>query len=247
MRLDLATFPVRDVAVSDTTRLSDGVLYISKEELRRLVLQDSHFVDLDLEVARPGDKTRIINVLDVVEPRHKVTGPGMVFPGLLCPPLTVGQGRDHTLKGVALVTTGEPGPGEAVHWRDGVIDMWGPGARYSPFSRTVNIVVRLKGRAEFAPEEQPDLEMANAIDGSPYAQEYNRAARLAGFRVADYLASVTTGLEPDQVEVYELTPADSSLPRVVYACQMHRNRWLYGELMGWQPTLLHPNEMLDGA
>ncbi len=247
MRLELAAFKVKDIAFADTTRFSDGVLYVSKEELRRLVLQDSHFVDLEVDIARPGDKTRIINILDVVEPRHKVSGPGTVFPGLIGPMVTAGQGKDHRLGGIALVTTGEPAPGESVHWRDGIIDMWDVGARYTPFSSTINLVLRLQGKTRFAPEDQPDLELENVIDGSRYAQTYNRAARVAGFRVADYLASVTGGLEPEEVEMFELGPVDPSLTKVVYVCQMHRNRWLYGELMGWQPTLLHPNEMLDGA
>jgi sarcosine reductase len=247
VRLEMGTFQVEDIVFSQRTSFADGVLSVSKDELHQLVLQDSHFSEVEIDLARPGDSTRIINILDVVEPRHKVSGPGTVFPGLLGPPLTVGRGRDHRLQGMALVMTGELAPGEAVHWRDGIIDMWGPGAQYTPFADTLNLVLHLKGKADFSPAEQADLEMVDVIDGSTYAQAYNRAARTAGFRVADYLASVTAGLEPQEVEVYELSPVDTSLPRVVYACQMHLNRWLYGEKIGWQPTLLHPNEMLDGA
>lgn len=247
MRLELAIFQIKDIIFSNRTGFSDGVLSVSKDELRQVVLQDSHFIDVDIEVARPGDRTRIINVLDVVEPRHKVSGPGTVYPGLLGPPVTVGQGRTHRLQGMALVATGEPAPGESIHWRDGIIDMWGTGAKYTPFSTTLNLVLRLKGKTTFSPGEEAELEMVDIIDGSVYAQAYNRAARQAGFRAADYLAAVTRTRQPDDLEVYELSPAEPDLPRVVYACQLHLNRWLYGEKLGWQPTLLHPNEMLDGA
>jgi sarcosine reductase len=247
VRLDLASFQVQDIVFSQSTGFSNGILYVNKEELRQVVLSDTHFIDVEVDLARPGDKTRIINILDVVEPRHKVSGPGTVFPGLLGPPVSVGEGRTHRLQGMALVATGEPAPGEAIHWRDGIIDMWGTGAQYTPFSSTINLVLRLKGKVDFSPAEEAALEMVDVIDGSTYAQEYNRAARAAGFRVADYLASVTKELDPEEVQVYELTSVDPSLPRVAYACQLHLNRWLYGEKIGWQPTLLHPNEMFDGV
>ncbi|MDP6549279.1 MAG: glycine/sarcosine/betaine reductase component B subunit, partial [Dehalococcoidia bacterium] len=228
MRLEQATFRVKDILFSDTTRLSDGVLYVSKEELRRQVLQDSHFIDVEVSVARPGDKTRIINILDAVEPRHKVSGPGTVFPAVIGPAVTVGQGRNHRLQGMALITTGVPAPGEGVYWRDGIIDMWDAGAKYTPFSSTINLVLQLKGRVDFPPEKRANLETVDLIGGSIYSQEYNLAARAAGFRVADYLASATRGLEPEEVEAFELTKADPSLPRVAYACQVHVNRWVYG-------------------
>ena len=247
MKLELATFEVKDIVFSHNAGFSNGVLYINKEELRQLVLRDSCFVDVELDVARPGEKIRIINILDVVEPRHKVSGPGTVFPGLIGPPITVGSGKNHRLKGMALITTGEPAPGEPVYCRDGIIDMWGIGAQYSPFSETINLVLQLKGKVDFSAEEQADLEMVDVLDGSEYSQRHNLAARAAGFRVADYLASVTKGLEPEETEAYELIRVDPSLPRVAYACMLHRNRWLYGERVGWQPTLLHPNEMMDGA
>ena len=161
--------------------------------------------------------------------------------------MTVGQGRDNRLTSMALVTTGKPAPGEAIHWRDGIIDMWGVGAQYTPFSSNINLVLQIKGKTDFSSEEHANLEMIDVIDGSKYAQEYNRAARVAGFRVADYLASVTSGPEPEKIEAFELTPVDPSLPKIAYVYQLHRNRWLYGGLVGWQPTLLHPNEMMDGA
>ena len=66
VRLELATFEVKDIVFSHSTSFSDGFLYVSKEELRHLVLQDSCFVDVELDVARPGEKTRIINILDVI-------------------------------------------------------------------------------------------------------------------------------------------------------------------------------------
>jgi len=64
------------VQVGARTELRDHVAVIDPDELRALALQDSHFADVRVRVAKPGESVRIINALDVVEPRWKVAGPG---------------------------------------------------------------------------------------------------------------------------------------------------------------------------
>ena len=70
---------------------------------------------------------------------------------------------------------------------------------------------------------------------------------------AVYLAGATAALTPPVVETYELHPVDPGLPRVVYVDQLHQQglmaqTFLYGKhTQGLEPTLLHPNEMLDGV
>ena len=247
MRLELARHPIRDIHLSDSTRLSGDVLHICTDDIRDIVTSSGPFVDVDVHVARPGDKTRIINVLDAVEPRHKASGPGTVFPGMVGPPVSVGTGLDHVLDGMAVVAVGEPAPGESVHWRDSVVDMWGEGAQYTPFSRTLNLVIHIKGKTDFNPEELRQQAHLDQIDGSDYARAYNFAARRAIFKVADFLASAARDSTPDSTEVLKLPPVSPDLPRVYYVCQLHRDRWLYAEKMGWQPTFVHPNELFDGA
>ena len=153
MRLELARHPIRDIKLSDSTHLSGDVLHVCSDDIRDIVTSSGPFIDVDVHVARPGEKTRIINVLDAVEPRHKSSGPGTVFPGMVGPPVSVGTGLDHVLDGMAIVAVGEPAPGESVHWRDSVVDMWGEGAQYTPFSRTLNLVIHIKGKTDFNPEE----------------------------------------------------------------------------------------------
>ena len=94
MRLELARHPVREIRFSDTTHFSDGVLHVSRDEIREIVTNSGPFQDVELNVAEPGDKTRIINVLDAVEPRHKASGSGTVFPGMIGP--LSRQARDWT-------------------------------------------------------------------------------------------------------------------------------------------------------
>ena len=144
MRLDIASYQVTELDFGAKTELVGGTLAIDREELRRQVLEDSAFRDVEIDLARPGESVRIVHVMDAIQPRWKAEGPGTVFPGLIGPPDTVGQGVTNSLSGVAVVTTGGAVPGEPVHWREGIVDMGGLGARFSPFSRLLNITLDLK-------------------------------------------------------------------------------------------------------
>ena len=91
MRLEIGTFPVRDVQLGDRTAYQAGVLTVDQDELRRLILAGGDFEDVALEVARPGDATRLMHIMDVVEPRYKLDG-SSTFPGFVGPQKTVGEG-----------------------------------------------------------------------------------------------------------------------------------------------------------
>lgn len=242
MKLDLASFNVDHITLSAETRLSNGELRVDAAAVKDIVLQENLFQDVEVHAIHPGDKVRVLHALDVVEPRHKVSGPGQVFPGVLGPPLPVGEGRTHRLSGATVVTASEAVPGEPTYWREAIIDMFGPGADYTPFSKTANLVLELKAR----PVDGPDTEQDNTIMGSGHAGRYNMAVRKAGFKVASWLASITADMPPDSVQSLELSPVDPSLPKIFYASQ-ETAQFLYGEVMGWQPTLLHPNEYADGV
>src|SRR3990167_7441700 len=135
MKLEMATFFVKDVRFSKHTSYDSEVLEINKEELINLVLEDKRVLSADLDVARPGEKTRIVKLRDAVEPRGKGSGPGCVFPGILGPVETVGEGRTNRLSGVTVMTSavyertilsgGAAG-------RTALVDMWGPAAQLTP-------------------------------------------------------------------------------------------------------------------
>src|SRR4051794_25854176 len=136
MQLEVGSIHIDNLELGARTALHDHTLVVDRDEIRRLVLEDTHFADVDVHVARPGDSVRIIHALDVVEPRWKVAGPGGVFPGFISPPTTVGKGRTQRLAGVAVVEVGAPVPGEPTHFRQQVIDMAGPRAPYPPLRTT---------------------------------------------------------------------------------------------------------------
>jgi len=125
--------------------------------------------------------------------------------------------------------------------------MSGPGAQASPLGRTCNLVLDFKPTGQDLDAGQDDAEIKNMMRGSALAQRYARKVRVAELRVAAHLAKATASLPPAEDRVYELVRLAQRLPRVVYFFQAG---WLdlYGETIGnILPTLLHPNEILDGC
>ena len=240
MRLELTNFPVKDVRFNGKTKYNSGVLEINKDELLALVLEDGKIARADLDAAFPGEHTRIVRVRDVVEPRVKVSGTGSVFPGILGPVETVGQGRTNRLSGVTVMASAEYKrtivEGTAAG-RTGFVDMWGPAAPLTPFGSSINIALMLDLKDGVA-----ELEAHAAIQS-------------AEFRVAQRLAETTREGNAEDVEVFELFETDPSLPRVVYilGCRTawhepHSGVAYYGlPIRESLPTLMHPNEFLDGA
>ena len=231
MRLGLGIIKIKDVQFGEETVIKDGILYVNKEELIALALEDDRLSAADVELARPGEEVRIIPVKDVIEPRVKVSGPGEIFPAVIGKMGTVGSGRTNVLRGTAVATVGQ-----IIGFQEGFIDMTGPGAQYSPFSE-INIVALI----------------LHPIDGlAPHAHE--EAVRLAGLRAAVYLGKAGKEVTPDELEVYELSPvSDTTLPRVAYVYTLLsegllHDTYLYGvDAKKLLPTLVHPNEVMDGA
>ena len=247
MRLEIGSIVVRDIDTGRGTRLDDHRLLVDTAELRELVLEDRRFLDVDVRLARPGDSVRIIHVLDVVEPRWKVAGPGGVFPGFVSTTTGVGEGRTHRLAGVAVVPTSDAVPGEATHFRERMIDMAGPGAELTPFSHTFNVVLSFKPNLDLFPPGSEAL--TDGIVGSPHSIEYNRGVMQATLKVAARLGRAAERVEPDAMEAFALPPCDPALPRVLCVTQfLSHVPFVYG-LRAPLPlgVLVHPNECFDGA
>jgi glycine reductase len=87
-------------------------------------------------------------------------------------------------------------------------------------------------------------------------KEYGLALKQAGMKTGVYLAKATVGLTPSAVHTYDLARDAKSLkglPRVAYLYQLHnhgevREPFIYGRTSeDFFSTILHPNEILDGA
>jgi sarcosine reductase len=239
-KLQLAEFPVRDVQFGSHTDYENGVLTIDKEEIRALILEDNRIVSAELDIALPGERTRIVNCRDVIEPRVKVDGPGSIFPGTLGPVEVVGQGTTHRLSGITVLSSCDYHstiPSGTAAGSSSFLDMWGPGAAITPFSSSINLVLTLR-----------------IIDNAS-EWDIHSAIQLAGFKTGSRLAETTRGMVSDKIERFELMPVNPSLPRVVYifsCCTIwqapHTGLAYYGlPLRETLPILVHPNEFLDGA
>ena len=242
MLLTLRSFSVKDVTLGEQTRLKGGLLEINASEIKALVLEDKNIKDAYLEIVRPGENTRIIHVLDAVEPRCKVDGPGTCFPGFLGLPSTVGSGATNRLDGVALLAIGTemhiPIGGEVgvLEFNEGFIDMIGPGKDLSACSDTLNICLCLTMHAHVS------------------VPEFSASANMAALKVANHLAQVTLTLRPDREETLATGVVNPALPKVAYINQVQSQglmcrTYLYGMPMEGEftPTVLHPNELMDGA
>jgi glycine reductase len=236
MRLELHKVSVRNVSWGDETKVEKGTLFVNREEMLSVAMKDNRFARAELEFARPGESVRIIPVKDVIEPRCKLSGPGEVFPGFVGGMQTVGEGATLVLDGAAVVTCGP-----IVAFQEGLIDMSGPAADYSPFSQTNNVVLV--------------VEPVEGLD----QHSYEAALREAGFRLGWYLADKGRGSKADEVKVYEMGgPVEESaryphLPKIAYLCMsitqgLLHDTFLYGaDMKHLVPTLIHPNEKMDGA
>lgn len=236
MRLELGHVLIKDVQFGSETKFEEGVLFVNKDELINLVMEDEHIASVDVEIAKPGESIRITPVKDVVEPRVKVEGPGGVFPGVLSKVDVVGSGKTNVLKGCAVMTTGK-----IVGFQEGIVDMTGPGADFTPFSKTINIVLNC--------EPVEGLKQPN----------HEKAVRFAGFKAAAYLAEVAKTLTPDTVEVFETDTLLEGiakypdLPKIGYVQMLQtqgllHDTYVYGvDAKQIVPTIMYPTEIMDGA
>ncbi len=236
MKLELGKIMINDVQFGSETKVENGTLYVNKKEISAMVLEDKRLIKAEVELARPGESVRIAPVKDVIEPRVKVEGKGKIFPGVINKVKTVGEGRTHVLVGSNVITCGK-----IVGFQEGLIDMSGPTAKYTPFSKTNNVCVVIEG-----------------YEGIE-THDYEEAGRLAGLKVAAYIGEAGKNVEPDEIVTYETKPLLEQvqqypdLPKVGYIHMLQsqgllHDTYYYGvDAKVMVPTFMYPTEMMDGA
>ena len=239
VKLELQKALVKGIVWGNKTELlKDSTLQINKNELLEFVSDVENFSAIDADLARPGEKVRIVPVKDVIQPRYKIEGKGQVFPGMISDVETVGEGKTFVLEGAAVVTCGK-----IINFQEGIIDMSGEGAKYTPFSKTMNMVLVV--------ERKEGLEN----------HAYEEACRMAGFKAALYLAkkAYESGAKADSIETYEMPSLSErlsehpQLPKVAYLYMLQtqgllHDSYVYGvDVKNIIPTLISPTEIMDGA
>ena len=59
MELEIGTFRLQDVEFGPTTALRAGILSVDRRALTAHLLEDPNLAGVNVEIARPGDSTRI--------------------------------------------------------------------------------------------------------------------------------------------------------------------------------------------
>lgn len=242
MKLTRQYYPVSEARFGTKCAYENGVLTICREELADLTKDLCKAVrSVDFDLTSPNENARIIHVLDTVQPMVKVEGQGMQYSGFFGEPLTVGRGVTNLLTGFAVVESAALPWDESnassglLYPRDAIIELTGPYAGLTPFSQTFNLVLLYE------------------LNEGKSSSEYDNDIRLIALRVAAHLAELTRGQTPESSEDFSTEETDPDLPGVVmvWNCQNqgpYADTFLYGEpIDNMVPTLLHPNEMLDGC
>ncbi len=236
LRLELKKVKIEDIQFGDEMKVENGVLYVNKDAVVEEVMQVPGITGVKLDIARPGEKVRIIPVKDVIEPRVKVEGDVTGFPGVTTDPGVAGDGVVHVLDGAAIVTIGDQ-----VGFQEGIIDMWGEGAKWTPFSQTFNIVMDLSVEDDITPHNHEEAVRIAGLKASQIVGEAGRDAAIAETEVYE------KGSIAEETEKYPDLPKVSYVEMLITQGLLH-DGYVYGvnaqEIL---PALLHPNEELDGA
>lgn len=222
MTLEIKNIFIEDIKFGPQTCIQSKALVINQESLSDFFLQqDDRIKKIHVSLAKPGEATRIICVKDVIEPWCKIRGE------------SPGEGCRHVLKNVAVVTCGK-----IVGFQEGIIDMNGPGAQYTPFSKTLNIILEI--------EVVPGL--------TPH--EHEEVVRNTGQAAAVFIGDTGRTETPDELELFdESTPSAISpeLPRIAYVYMLLSQGLLHDAyVFGCNareglPRTITPQELLDGA
>lgn len=230
-RLEIDYVHVTDVQFGQKTSLVNGVLTVNKEELLQLAASDL-FGSLDIKLARPGESCRILGIHDAMQPRCKADHPEESYPGIWGKLAPAGEGRTVALKGVVI--------SDIYYAKCNVkyyLDMGGPCAKYSNFSRHFHICL--------------DATPGDGVSDASYAE----ALKYASLSINVHLAKLAIGMKPDEVEVFERKPVDPAkkLPKVAYLVthMASHDTWnflYYGQsALNFLPIVVQPTEILDGA
>lgn len=242
MKLKIGNFNVKEVSFGSENSFKNGLLTINKDDaIKYLKDLDDHLTYVDLVIAHPGDDTRIVPVVETIEPRCRVDG-RTLFPGVTGDVSPCGDGELKALKGCCVTVVAK----EYGSFGDGVIDMGGEGAKHTYWSKLINICLVGDTDEEFEKHEQ---------------QKMNHALRWAGHRLAEYIGKIVKSLSAESFEEYNFEPManrqkkNNGLPNVAIVLQPqsqmealgYNDLWYGWDMNKYLPTYVSPTEIFDGA
>lgn len=236
MKLTVETIRIRDLQFGEKTCFEEGILYVSKADILAFAEEEPCFETLKIDIARPGDSTRIINVVDVVQPRCKRSDK-IDWPGVLSEDYEIaGSGVTRAVAGMGIVLCQNN-----TYWsrKWGSFDMSGECADINPYAKMPQLVI------------EPMTE-----DGADF-RDYREGVRRVGYKTSVLLAKVTTAEAADQSETFDNETQYPDLPSIAYSYQIYSKQYdtqnyrepmVYGNAVPDSlPLIMQPTEILDGA
>ena len=236
MHLKVNQYPVQSLSQGKSTHYSSGELIVNREELIDYLQASGELEELevtDIALISPGTKTRVINIFDVF-PAHARLGEHAVdYPGIFSPMQSVGDGETAALDNFSVLTISSK-----TDKYNKLLDMSGLGSEITPYSKQFHLAISVETK-------QPGMTKT----------AYYYALKRIGLRVGNFLAKSAAAVSPVKTSSYTLDPRPQGLPRAAYVFMVASHQKsesgepiLYGDdVSGLHPTVLHPNEVLDGA
>lgn len=229
-------YPVHSIQWGESTKYIGGALFIHKQDIINQLEAIGVLHDLEItniEIVSPGTKTRIVNIFDIFPARYRMDEGAVNYPGVLGPMQTVGNGNTAVLENFAVITTSS-----RFNKYHKLLDMDGIGSKLSPQSKLFQVVICATPKDERLP-----------------TAKYNYCLKKIGLSIGCFLAKIASQTTAPSEKSYTLGQAKNILPKAVYVCMLASHQIseagepiLYGDdTAGLMPTILHPNEILDGA
>lgn len=235
MKLTVESVHAGRIAFGDETKYVDQTLFINKEDIIRFAKEESCFEGINIDLTFPGDKVRIVHVVDVIQPRCKLGG-DINWPGVLTEDYQItGSGTTRAVTGLGIVLCQNN-----TYWsrKWGSFDMFGPCAPINRYAQMPELVLEPTG-------ENIDF------------REYREAVRRIGYKTSVLLAKATLHCPAEQTEVYDNETRHPGLPNICYSFQFYSKQYdtenyrepmFYGNAVPDSfPIVIQPTEVLDGA
>ncbi|MCL2162953.1 MAG: glycine/sarcosine/betaine reductase component B subunit [Oscillospiraceae bacterium] len=234
MKLTLEYVDIKDIQFSDRTCVKNGTLFINKAELTEQILTDPKIKSVDIDIVKPGESVRVLNVADCIEPRAKMTCEADWAGVIAGFDDTLGTGTTRALKGMSIMICD---PNCIWSGLIGNLDMSGPGADWSPYSKLVNLCI------------------ACYPNGKQDPREYAHSIRKACYGAGVYLAKSSD--KADRTEILDNETRTEGLPNIGYYYQIYSTQHDYENIpesiyYGFAvpdtlPLVIQPQEVIDGA
>lgn len=236
MKLRVETIRIKDLQFGRETCLKDGILYVNLEDIQAFAKEEPCFETLKIDLALPGESIRIIHVVDVVQPRCKVSG-NIDWPGVLSDDYEIaGSGVTRAVAGMGIVLCQNN-----TYWsrKWGSFDMSGECAEINPYAKIPQLVIE-----------------PLAKEGSDF-RDYREGLRRVGYKTSVLLAKATLGTDADESEEFCSEKQFPKLPSIAYVYQIYSKQYdtqnyrepmVYGNAVPDSlPLVMQPTEIMDGA